>query len=378
MNKVRFLWAIVLTAALSGCREKYDPPVVSTEKKHLVVEGVLNAGNGPTDITISRTFKLDDTARITYENNAQVTVEGADNSVRPLNSFGNGIYHSPNLGLTIGQQYRLRIITPDGNEYLSDFVVAKQTPEIDSVGWKQTSEGVRFYVNTDDPTNNTVYYKWDFDETWEINTYYTSFYIFDGGIVRERDPSENVTICWKHNPSNQIVVGSTARLQSDVVFEGPINFIPKNDERLAVRYSVLLRQYAIDKAGFEFYELMKRNTESVGSVFDPQPSEVWGNIRCISDPSNMVIGYVSASTVEEKRMFVTNPELQNWVYPQYCPSTEIVNHPDSLILAYTTGLSPIDAIYSPNGFVIVAYLSASRPCVECTARGGSLVRPSFW
>lgn len=378
MNKVKILLSVALVVFLGGCREKYEPDVTSSNSQFLVVEGIINAGSGQTNITLSKTFKLDDSARLRYEPNAQVVVEGEDNSVRPLTSLGNGTYRSPDLGLTVGQKYRLRINTPDGKEYLSDFVTAKETPDIDSVGWRQTSEGVRFYVNTDDPTNNTRYYKWDFDETWEIRTFYQSYYIYENGVVRERTPSEDVSTCWKHGKSNQIIVGSSARLQSDVMFEAPVNFIGKNDEKLSVRYSILVRQSALDKAGFEFYELMKRNTESVGTVFDPQPSEIWGNIRCVTNPGEMVIGYVSIATVNEKRIFVSNTELQSWTFPQYCPTTNVANHPDSLSLAFNTGLSPVDAIYSPSAPVIIGYVTSSKPCVECTARAGSLVRPSFW
>jgi hypothetical protein len=162
------------------------------------------------------------------------------------------------------------------------------------------------------------------------------------------------------------------------MFEAPINFIGKNDEKLDVRYSMLVKQYALDKKGFEFYELMKRNTETVGTVFDPQPSEIWGNIQCISNPEEFVIGYINASTVEERRMFVSNTELDSWNYPQFCPITNVANNPDSIALSFTTGLSPFDALWDPTGQTIIAYLSSSRPCVECTARAGSLVRPSFW
>lgn len=378
MKKINCILLLAAVIALASCRESYDPPVVSTDNKYLVVEGVLNVGAGPTDIQLTRTFKLDDTARLRPELNAIVTVEDEASTSMPLASMGNGSYHSPGLGLVAGNKYRLRIRTTDGKEFLSDYVVAKVAPEIDSVGWKRTTEGVRLYVNTGDPSNNTRYYRWDYDETYEIRSYYQSFYIYVNDIVRERTPSEDVYKCWKSRNSREIILGSTARLQSDVVFEAPIHFIPQNDERLSVRYSILVRQYAIDKEGYEFYDLMKRNTENVGTVFDPQPSEVWGNIRCVSDPSEMVIGYVSASSVTSRRIFVENQELPGWTFPQYCPGIQVANHPDSLRTAFTGGLSPYDAIYAPASTAIIAYASSYKKCVECPARGGSTTRPSFW
>jgi len=377
MNRIKISVCIILLLGFISCRESYEPDVISSNLRYLVVEGTMVSG-GATNIIISRSFKLDDTARLEYEPNAIVTVEGEDNSVQPLSFLGNGTYHSPALTLNYGTAYRLRIKTSNGKEYLSDPVIAKETPPIDSVGWHQTAEGLRIYVNTHDPSEGTRYYRWDYDETWEIRSYYYSFFIYSNGIVRERTPAEDVSTCWKHARNTKIIVGSSARLQSDVIFEAPIQYIPDDDEKVSQRYSILVRQYAIDKSAFEFYELMKRNTENVGTVFDPQPSEIWGNIRCISDPSETVIGYVSASSVTEKRIFVNNTELADWNYPQNCPSTDVANHPDSIQAAFESGLSPYDAIYSPVSTAIIGYASSSKRCVECTSRGGSTLRPLFW
>ena len=87
---------------------------------------------------------------------------------------GDGIYTSSNLGLALNTEYRLKITTANGKEYLSDYMVAKKTPPIDSLEFRQEEKGVQIYVNTHDDSNNTRYYRWDFDETWEIWSYYYS------------------------------------------------------------------------------------------------------------------------------------------------------------------------------------------------------------
>src|SRR6185295_16312221 len=102
-----------------SCRDLYDPGLASTSESYLVVEGVLNAGNGPTSLFLSRSFKLDDTAVLRGEQNAIVTVEGKDNTTRQLTTTGDGIYTSPDLNLVLNQEYRLRVVTAAGKEYLS-------------------------------------------------------------------------------------------------------------------------------------------------------------------------------------------------------------------------------------------------------------------
>lgn len=380
MTRMKYSLICLFVMSVFSCRDRYEPDVISSPYSYLVVEGVLTVG-GPASIRLTRTSKLDTTG-FRAELNAQVTVEGKDNTTRPMVHSGSGNYSSPNLNLVLNTEYRLRIRTSAGKEYLSEYVMARQTPAIDSIGWKRDEEGVRIYANAHDATNNTRYYRWDYDETWEIRAYYYSLYMYikNNNTVRERTPAELVYNGWKYNSSKSIILGSSARLQSDIIFEAPVNFIEKDAERLAVRYSILLRQYALDKEGYDFYELMKRNTESLGTIFDVQPSEIRGNIKCLTDPSELVIGYVSASTITEKRVFISVGQLPGWRFQEYCPSFDVANHPDSLRLAYSGEyLSPIDAIYSlvvPG--LIVGYLSSYPPCVDVTKRGASVVRPSYW
>jgi len=362
-----------------SCRDPYNPGLESTNKSYLVVEGVLNAGNGPTSLFLSRSFKLDDTAVLRGEQNATVMVEGKDNTTRQLTMTGDGIYTSPDLQLVLNQEYRLHIVTAAGREYYSEFVVAKQTPPIDDVTFRQNDKGVQIYVTTHDNSNDTRYYLWSYDETWEIRTYYYSKYKYANDTVLPRGPADDVSTCWKYGISNSIIIGSSVTYQTDTIPEAPVRFIGNGDERLAVRYSILVRQTALDKKGYEFYEMMKKNTENLGTIFDPQPSQVTGNLYSVSDHGEPVIGNISATTIQEKRIFIEATDLDRWKFHQQCNSDTIKNDIDSIYVAYQTGRSIYDAIPSrtqPN--VIVSYTVSLAACVDCTRRGGDLTRPPYW
>ena len=377
MSRIKILLFVFTVLSISSCREEFDPPVHSSGDSFLVVEGVLNAGAEPTTISLTRTYRLDDSARLRGERNARVTVEGKDNTNQILDMVGDGIYTSPNLNLVINNEYRLRIQTTNGKEYLSEFVIARKTPEIDSIGWKLNDEGAQIYVNTNDPSGNTRYYRWDYDETWEIRSYYYTQYKYENRMVRERITGEEVFYCWKNVSNSSIHIGTSTRLQSDIIHQAPLVFVLNGDDRFSVRYSIMVRQYALDKRGYEFYELMKRNTESLGTLFDPQPSEITGNIRCITDPAEPVIGYITASTVSEKRHFINRNEIPGWRFIQACPTEIIPNNPDSLQKYFEGFLEPFEAILGPSGN-IESYAGSYSYCVDCTKRGGSLIKPSFW
>lgn len=380
MKRLNIFGWVLLLAVVVSCRDKFEPDLESTTASHLVVDGVLNTGTGGTTIQLSRTTTLDSRVQFVPEPNAIVTVEGEDNSVQPLFWNGNGLYASGGLNLTINNNYRLRIKTIDGREYLSEYVKARHTPAIDSVGYHKKEHGIQLYVNAKDPSNSTWYYRYEFDETWEIHSYYFSRYIYikQTNSVRDRLPGEEVYQCWKYGSSTGIALASSVRLQEDVIHEAPIHFIGKNSEKMSVRYSILVKQYAIDKPGYQFYEQMKQNTENMGTVFDPQPSQVWGNVKCITNPSELVIGYVSACEIREKRFFISAQELDDWRFYQDCPSKNIANQPDSLREFSYDVYQPYSALISTTTGAITHYVSAAKECVDCTERGGSLIRPSYW
>src|SRR5690606_31018473 len=114
------------------------------------------------------------------------------------------------------------------------------------------------------------------------------------------------------------------------------------------------------------------------TIFDPQPTEISGNIRCVTDVTEPVIGFITASTSSEKRIFVTRSQITGWSFFQNCESVIVANNPDSLRFYYEGGwLEPYIAETKPDGSII-GYHSSIPTCVDCVARGGSTVRPLFW
>jgi hypothetical protein len=371
MKRIAIILMIVVAAV--GCKQRYDPPVISSGTSYLVVEANLNP-NGLTSILLTRSVPLGRTSAIKPETNAQVTVEGKDNSVRSLTHIGNGRYNNSNLGLTIGNEYRLHILTVAGKEYVSEYVKAKKTPVVDSITYERESEGLRIHAHAHDVTKQTRYYRWDFDETWEINSRFPSAYIYDNTTQKIRSrifPQEEVSVCWKYDFSSTIVLANTTRLQEDVIFKAPVQFIANGSEKLSVRYSILLRQYALDKEAYNFYELMRKNTEDIGNIFSPQPSEIRGNISNADDPREYVLGYVTASTVESLRTFIRIP----WNYFQDCRITVVPDRPDSIKFYFGPGGSLIPFAYDNPP---PSYSGSAPECVDCTRRGGNTTRPSYW
>jgi hypothetical protein len=375
-----------------GCKKPYAPATVTVANNYLVVEGVINSGADSTIIKLSRTVNLAGKTTVNPELGATMTVEGDQNVSYPLPQVDSGRYAAPPLNLDNAHKYRLRIGTADGKIYLSDYEPVKITPPIDTLRYEISAAGVNLYTSTHDPANNAHYYRWDYTETYVYESTGNTFYkfdntqFFDANKVRFRTPDEQIHICYVTDTSSTTILNTTAALKQDIVVDNPIVQIPASSEKLYYRYSILVKQYALTQEAYNFWSILKKNTEQIGSIFDAQPSELKGNIRCISNPKEPVIGYISVSTVSQKRVFISNSQLPGSApHADTCqtytfkwlkgvqPAPELVSG-----VAIPIGLinSGYDEPQNDSTYSVKAYI---YDCVDCRYHlHGKNVKPGFW
>jgi hypothetical protein len=377
MRKIVYCCLAIL---LLCCKEKYEPPVNVPVTGYLVIEGYISA-TGPAEIHISRTIALDDAPTLINETAATVRLQGRDNTTYSLIEKSAGNYTNTLLNLNSAQLYRLYIKTREGKEYASDYAKVKNAPLIDSVGWIRETGGVQLYVNTHDAKNNTWYYRWETEETWEFHSSYYSSLDFlrtsTGRIIgvkwRKPDMSRDTTLytCWKGENSTNLVLGSSAKLSIDSIHK-PLIYIEPGSWKLSVLYSLNVKQYALSKEEYEFLDKMKKNSEETGSVFGRQPSELKGNIHCITNASEPVIGFIGIANRQEKRIWIKKNDVPDWRYYMPC-ETYKVPVDSAEYYSFLMPVAPVD--YNNNG--IVSYLGVTPSCVDCTIRGTNN-KPSFW
>jgi hypothetical protein len=388
---------ISLLILVFACREKYVPKLDLPASSFLVVEGYINSGTGPTTITLSRTTKLSDTAMILYETKAVVRIEGKTNTTPiPLTETTKGVYTRSQLTLNPADQYRLYIKTANGKEYVSTYSTVRSTPPIDSISWVKNTDGLQIYANTHDPSGNTRYYQFFYNETWEFRMPYTSSLKL--GYLPPSPPifpnprkfvayldsatwSYDSTIfkCWKTNALKGIEIISTEQLSQDVVSLKPLVFIENGSWKLSQLYTIHVRQRALSKEAYNFFEQVRKNTEQLGSIFDAQPSDNNGNIRCITNAEELAIGFIEVTQEREQRIWISQAQLGGWRWNRNCAAEiSVVNQDDSLDVV-TTGqmmLTNPDIILQPSGRIARAFAAAVE-CVDCRKLGTN-VKPPFW
>jgi hypothetical protein len=376
---------LALLTATVACRKPYTPKAILAPGSYLVVEGVINSGADSTIITLSKTINIATKDSSAFETNAQVTVENEGGTSYPLQEFKAGRYLAIALNLDKTKKYRLHIKTAGSNEYASDYVAVRPTPSIDSITYRITDKGLQVNVNTHNPANSTRYYRWAYEEAWQFHAQRNSESIVKGTDIVPRKPEEQIYYCFAGDKSSNIVLGSTEKLQQDIISQIPITIISPRSEKLQIKYSILLKQYAVTKEEYQFWENIKKNTEQLGSIFDAQPSQLKGNIHGITNPTEPVIGYIGVTNTQTKRIFITNNRFPDNYYPVYADECEVIsaffinaltgaNDVDFFI--FRLGYIPVSPIISPRG-VTIGYKAAPIECVDCRLRG-HIDAPDFW
>ena len=108
-------------------------------------------------------------------------------------------------------------------------------------------------------------------------------------------------------------------------------------------------------------------------IYDITPASIQGNIYCVDDPDETVLGYFSVSAKASRRIFIEDF------------FSGLVNLYSDCVLATIPGRQPIPnlGIYV---WVIVdgstdmppyMVITDKKGCADCTVRG-TKVKPSFW
>ena len=372
---------VILICLLSGCISDYELVGGKDTAGILVVEGII-LENGTT-IKLSRTVKLDAKlpANAVVVNNATVQVIDEKNQViaratpqaKPAGTYA----ITDPISFAPGMKYALDILI--GNDhYRSDFISPIQTPEIDEVSWRLNKDNsVDIMVSTHDPASNVSYYRWAFEEDWEIRSRAFAFVYYDnltGNLIEQSMNGPNHYYCWASDHSKSFVLGSSDKFMETAIKNHTIHTFQSGNSRYSYLYSILVKQYGLNKEAYDYFEHLQRNVDESGSLFAPQPSEKAGNIHCLTNPAEPVIGYIAASKETTSRLYIPFAELHLELLEDayFCDNEKIFSKQD-LYLSFLEGLGIKQEIWPGPAYVCIRI-----QCVDCTRRGGSKVKPAFW
>lgn len=365
--------ASLLWVTLSNCIDKFDAKLPDGSVGLLVVEGNI-ISDSTVVFSLSRTFSLNEESIPGDYNQivADVSVVGDDGSRIKGVSVGNGRYQVQIGTLNRHVRYGAEIVY-EGDTYTSELQHPIETPAIDDITFEQPENYGDIYIClSTEKTDGAAYYIWTYEEDWEVRTLYYSKWVYDP-TTDEVQTFEKAPYAqgWTHAESNKTLVGSTESNVENLLKHKRIYSITSGDIRVSYYYSTLMKQRALSKGEFEYYENKAKLSESMGGLFTPQPSELPTNIVC-SNPDKQAIGYVGVNmNVSEYRLYISTNDIE-YDNPYKC---DIVSDED---MADMTMSDLYLAGYRIAYLDMLGYKWAKKECADVRALNGTFIKPSFW
>jgi len=387
MNRlIRYSILIILTVMVTACVEPFTP-VMEKYENVLVIDGIVTDKQGPYTVRLSRSFHYDAPFG-SPEEGAYILLMDDQGNTSGFTEKSPGVYKSDNpdfRGMT-GRSYKLYVQTLDNEEYESEYIQLKTVPGIEKLYAQYeehpvtdgTEKGFQVYVDSYDPQNITKYYRYEYEETWEFYVPYPSIFLYEYGQIVPR--TEQVERCWRENRSTSVMIFTTEKLDEDVVGALPVCFVSTSTNRLSVKYSILVKQYSLSEEAYHFWEQMKSTNENTGTLFDPQPTQIVGNIYNLHDTEKPVLGFFEASAVSEKRIYLSRSDLAPGIpvtdIYRYCDSYYMVVEPSRVERYILRDYCLIN--HGATATIFFGYgMIPFQDCCDCT-KNGTNIRPDFW
>jgi hypothetical protein len=377
---------LFLILFVCSCITDFEPKGIDEISSILVVEGIIT--DDETTITLSRSANLlsDDLLSSYTVDNARVYVECDDGTLFQADDYFGWLSREGKYTIITGQldlkrKYSLKIEVEEYDfddagrmlgganiyVYSSVFSYPIQTPEIDSVFWIKRDKGqpVMIHVATHSPNNEILYCRWSYKEDWEI--------------ISEFNMEGHPRYCWANSISRNILLGSAEKTVFGQLMNKITEIVPSNP-KLSELYRIDVKQNAISKRAYDYFTNIRSNSENIGSIFAPIPSELRGNIACITDLGRPVVGYVDISSTKQKRKYISRQQnayerpntdcfvftMSEWcewmnISPEECGRTTPIDH----------GWIVYDS------WPILTYVKPK--CVDCIIAGGqTTIKPDDW
>jgi hypothetical protein len=384
MRAGNVIFIILLFIVGHACVEPLDLKSVSY-KNVLVVDGLITNAQRPSQIKLSRTSLLDE-RKFIPEKGANVIVERQSGSQIQFTEVKPGIYESFGFSGVVGEGYTLLVTTSHGHEYKSQQVVLNNVPPIGNIQAEFVTtpkRGIKITVDTEDPQNKTHRYRWDYVETYEVQTPFPSNYVVLPGTDEATWRYDRVDQCWASDTLRDVLIKTTSAQDHDEVVAFPLRFIPEDSYIFRIKYSMYVQQFALSEEAFNYWETVRTFNETQGTLTDVQPGTINSNIVGITDPSETVLGYFDASAVSEQRVFF---DYKNFLSAGYkrptfrssCEQNEPVLVKEFLIAKYMLTHDHYLSIWDVIGTSPTADFELfPKACCDCSDMG-TTVRPSFW
>lgn len=389
----------------NSCVEEINFQTESFESA-LVIDATITNEEKFQEIFINRTYRFEEDGP-NPESHAAVKVIGNEIEYYFEEAEAGRYVSEFAFKAQLNVDYQLQITTNNGRVYSSTPTQLTQSTQIDALyALRETNDdgvnGMSMYVDSFDPTGNSRYYRYEYEETFKVvPPHFVNMDLIEDLYLPDVEPSpccpvklvfrsEDKRTCYRTEISQSINLTTTTALSEDRVSRHLVRFVHSDDYKITHRYSLLVKQYVQSQEAHSYLAKIS-GFSSEGSIFSQvQPGFVAGNIISESNPEEKVIGFFEVSSVSTKRIFFNYDDFYpGEPIPPYINSCQLsaprqcvpVGHTGTGCGGLLVGIRNKTKVYkSMNNGIIHAggpYIMVDRVCGDCTALGEP-DPPDFW
>lgn len=233
----------------------------------------------------------------------------------PRDNFDNirGFYEtSEDFAAVVGRSYTLHVELQDGKRYQSFPELVSPVPEVDSLTYRAVRSA------TSDPLNDQVGVEVlaHFQDPESVrNNYYWKPSESDFVLVAEPQLHISVKDCCEVCYHREMPFPLNVNTVSDIDFNGlyqrrVIAYVQDNGVRFKDTYRLDVQHLSVSDEAHRFLKLVSQQTNLTGSVFDPPPANIRGNMINLDNPDEQVLGYFFASDERFLRTYIQKSKLE--------------------------------------------------------------------
>lgn len=345
-----FVGLVLVSILFVSCEEQYTPSI-DVMPQVLVVDSHVTNDLKQNYVRISKTRSFYSTNAIEWVSGAKVELVGENFKIAKAREDAPGYY----VFLTVpdaGIKYKLRIsnlydiISNLNDIYESDYMTMPPIPTIDSLyttskiekvirlngfGVPETFESPGREIAIDAPiTPQLKYYRfnyrailqWKYTPTgaWDSSLVYTPVDTLKHAIIEAAGPppakldtSAHIKYGWKsitntglYNLAGPKDFSSSVKLENHPILlltYNPTQYLDSLQQK-PYNWIIILDQYGITQESYDFHEKLNRQFSADGTLFEPVISQVYGNIKCITDPDKVVMGFFDLNSYMQYRYYL--------------------------------------------------------------------------
>ncbi|WP_347157964.1 DUF4249 domain-containing protein [Pontibacter chitinilyticus] len=321
---LKYLFLSALLLLVSGCIDPLELNIGS-DAKRLVVDGLITNEPGPytVKLSMSEPYATYTGGRSVAVQEAAVVISDEQGTREELTETSPGIYQTSINGIRgeVGHTYTVTIRTKEGRTYTSapemllpvaelDSLYAEVKPQqvLNSENIEETVYVVNVYADAQDPVQAKNFYRWQWEGTYRVSTQPWDYSEKVRG-VRVPMPKDCCAICWITNHTNNVNVQDDRLINGGGIKHHLVTQLPVTAQTFGTKYYLEVKQLSVSEAAFDFWSTLGEQISTVGSIQDPPPATIIGNISSIDNPEEKVLGFFGASAVSRKTIFVRREEL---------------------------------------------------------------------